>query len=195
MRVYHGRYKGWDIYTDDEREFTVGNPHWVLSRVNQEIYLYHLSTLDDVRKYIDGLEAGVDRRITVGDGADESRVAVEVYLRPTEVFLKMGRCESCRHLHCDTYDPSPGGVALGSGHITDCGCDIEDEVFQKTQELGFTDEEYQNVGTTVDCPLWEMKPYKYCEKHHIWYEAGEFCPFCAEEEMREMYEACDDQAG
>jgi len=110
--------------------------------------------------------------------------ASERFSPPPQPVLTAGMCESCRHMHCDTYDPSPGGVALGPGSITDCGCDIEDEVYEKLESLGRPDD-VSEVGRFVPCPLWEPRLPEYCERHGTWYDPEEGCLMCFREAIRE----------
>jgi len=78
------------------------------------------------------------------------------------MLIKVGVCETCRFFHADTFDPSPAGVALGSGRMEDMCCEKEEEVALTVddEDVG-TDENHQ-------CPYWQPA-FEWCDIHKIWY--------------------------
>ncbi len=95
--------------------------------------------------------------------------------------FKVGVCETCKHFSCDTFDPSPSGVALGKGWMNDCGCTKEDELFQIAGDW----ENFDKLGNDEEnqCPLWEPN-FQWCKTHKVWYLYE--CDRCIEE-MEEAY--------
>ena len=87
-----------------------------------------------------------------------------------------GICDTCRHFHY-----TMGDFGDFSDDIT---CDvIGTEAWEEWEKkLG---EKMEEVGGTVECPLWEPFELRYCERHLIWYSADYGCPRCRAEEIVE----------
>lgn len=96
--------------------------------------------------------------------------------------IEVGICGSCKHYRCEEYDPSPPGVALSPGTITDCECCREDD-FVDIEDQGFIIEGEEGADLNHQCPLWELLELRYCRKHKQWTN-GE-CDDCVYEEVRE----------
>jgi hypothetical protein len=97
----------------------------------------------------------------------EPQMAIDI----TELTLKIGACETCKHVHKFSYDPSPSGVSLSPGEITEMECEHPGENLLEA------------AGLEWQCPLWEPN-LGYCEKHgwHI----GQSCDACENEGYDEM---------
>lgn len=55
MRNYIETYKGYDIYYEDQLEYTVPNTFWIIKHRSHEFWLYGTYTLEEVEKYIDDI--------------------------------------------------------------------------------------------------------------------------------------------
>lgn len=101
------------------------------------------------------------------------------------IELKVGVCETCRYMACDTYNPSPLGVALSSGQMLDCTCAKEDEL----AEIAGDWDNFSELGTDENnqCPLWSPDiEFVWCEKHKKW-SLGE-CDECMDESLETLAE-------
>lgn len=89
-------------------------------------------------------------------------MAIEI----TELTLKIGACETCKHVHKFSYDPSPSGVSLSPGEITEMECEHPGENLLEA------------AGLEWQCPLWEPR-LRFCEKHG--WTSYEYCIPCENE--------------
>ena len=99
--------------------------------------------------------------------------------------IKVGVGETCKFCHAEWFDPSPSGVALGSGEMLDAGCEKEDEL----DKINIEGIDISKIGTDEQhqCPLWQPA-FKWCERHKRWYLFE--CEECLDEmekDLKELY--------
>lgn len=83
-----------------------------------------------------------------------------------------GTCETCRHLVVDSYDPSPPGISLSPGSITDYSCGNEANVPEELQEY-----DHKTQWNGVECPGWASLEPVFCDHCKKWY-LSEYCFDC-----------------
>lgn len=50
------KYKGWEIYWEDDRENTLLNPHWIASKGIVSFHYDRTYSLDKIKKHLDGVK-------------------------------------------------------------------------------------------------------------------------------------------
>ena len=62
---------------------------------------------------------------------------------------------NCKHSVVSTYDPSPSGVALGYGFLTEYECAKENEMPDYIEEIEFENQINKHDGTYRRCPFYK----------------------------------------
>ena len=62
-----------------------------------------------------------------------------------DLKLAVGKCETCKHVSISQYDPSPVGISLSSGTMTEMECTRETETIPDTVDI-------DGAGIDYQCP-------------------------------------------
>jgi len=90
-----------------------------------------------------------------------------------DLKLAVGKCETCKHVSISQYDPSPVGISLSSGTMTEMECTRETETIPDTVDI-------DGAGIDYQCPGWEPD-FQFCKTHGWFLNESGYCIACENE--------------